>query len=152
MPGTTPDEFPGPRVEEEVQLETQASDPTTEGAMRYVGGAFKLKDSTGVFDPRSGGGGITEAQHEALDSMVHWINETNHQEIVRSEGKVTNVINWTDSGKTTKIRELAVTRSAGKVSQLDFIQYDGGGTESQRMTGVITRDSGKISTIAWTKT
>lgn len=100
----------------------------------------------------SAGGGITEPQHDALDDLVHWLAETNYQEIIRSGGKVTSVINWTDSGKTTKVREMVITRSGGKVSQMDFIQYDGAGVEKQRMTGVITRTSGKISSVQWTET
>lgn len=96
--------------------------------------------------------GITEAQHDALDNMVHWLAETNYQEIIRTAGKVTNVTNWTDSGKTIKVREMIITRAAGKVSQLDFIQYDGAGVENQRMVGVITRSAGKIASVQWTET
>jgi hypothetical protein len=101
----------------------------------------------------SAGGGITEPQHDVLDDLVHWLAETNYQEVTRSAGKVTNVTNWTDSGKTIKVREMVITRSAGKVSQMDFIQYDAAGVEKQRMTGVITRDgNGKMSSIQWTET
>lgn len=98
------------------------------------------------------GGGISEAQHDALDDLTHWLAETNYMEVVRTAGKVTGVINWTDSGKTTKIREMVIARSAGKVSQMDFIQYDGSGVEKQRMTGVITRTAGKVSSVQWTET
>lgn len=98
------------------------------------------------------GGGITEAQHDALDDLTHWLAETNYQEVTRSGGKVVNVTNWTDSGKTQKVREMVVTRTSGKVSQLDFIQYDGSGVEKQRMTGVITRSAGKIASVQWTET
>lgn len=110
-----------------------------------AGGGFTLSQLL------SGGSGITEGQHEVLDSLIHWLSEDNYQEIVRSGGKVTSVINWTDSGKTTKIREMAITRTAGKVSQMVFIQYDGAGVEKQRMTGVITRTAGKVSSIQWTE-
>ncbi len=51
----TPDRFPGPLDEEEVLLEIQTEDPEDEGAMRNVNGAFRFKDSIGVFDPRSAG-------------------------------------------------------------------------------------------------
>lgn len=112
-----------------------------------VGVEYTLEDLTA-----SAGGGITELQHDALDDLTHWIAETNFQEVVRSGGKVTNVINWTDSGKTVKIREMVITRTAGKVSQMDFIQYDGAGVEKQRMTGVITRTAGKVSSVQWTET
>lgn len=98
------------------------------------------------------GGGITEASHKVLDQLQHNVAENSYQEIVRSAGKVVNVILWTNSGKTTKIRELAITRSAGKVSQLDVIQYDASGVELVRITGVVARTSGKVSSITWTET
>lgn len=151
MSPTTPDTFPGPLEEEEIQLEERSTDPDLEGAIRYVSGSFKLKDNLGVFNPRSGGGGITESDHNSLDTLLHWLVETNYQEIVRTEGKVTSVINWVDSNKTTKIREMIITRTTGKVSQMVFIQYDGTGTEKHRITGVITRSAGKVTSIAWTR-
>lgn len=52
----TPDRHPGPlQEEEEIQLYEVAGDPASAGRMRYVGGAFRLRDSIGVFDPRTGG-------------------------------------------------------------------------------------------------
>ena len=155
MPNT-PDRFPGPLQEsEEILLAEQAPGtiPTAAGGILYADGQFKLEDAAGVFDPRSGGGGITEAQHEVLDTLVHWIAETHFQEIVRSGGRVTAVVQWTDAGKTVKVREMLITRAAGKVSQLDFVQYNAAGAEKQRMTGVITRDgNGRVASIAWTET
>jgi len=51
----TPDRRDGPLHEEEVQFETQAADPTLDGAMRYTAaGAFRMKDNAGVFNPRDG--------------------------------------------------------------------------------------------------
>jgi hypothetical protein len=138
--------------DEIILKESTLGDPTEVGGIRQVGGAFRMKDATGVFNPRSGGGGITEAEHELLDTLTHWVNETNWQEIVRSGGKVTNVINWETSDKLKKIRECVIARSGGKVSQLDAIQYDGSGVEKMRLTGVITRATGKVASIAWTKT
>jgi len=148
----TPDRVPGPAEEEKLILQDEGLSADNPGEVVFTGGAFSMRDAVGVFDPRSGGGGITEAQHENLDTLVHWLSEDNYQEVVRSGGKVTSVINWTDSGKTTKIRELVITRSSGKVSQMDFIQYDGSGVEKVRMTGVITRVSGKIDHVVWTET
>lgn len=48
----TPDRFPGPREEEEVQFAEQSSDPTVAGALRYVDGVFRQKDSVEVYNPR----------------------------------------------------------------------------------------------------
>lgn len=149
----TPDRHPGPLIEDdEIILTEQASDPPDAGGVRYVGGAFRMKDVLGVFNPRSGGGGITESEHEALDTLTHWINETNWQEINRTGSKVSSIVNWETSDKLKKVREVLVTRSGGKVSQIDAIQYNTSGVEKQRLTGVITRDSGKVASIQWTKT
>jgi hypothetical protein len=141
----------GETVDEVLWLD-QTADPSELGMTRMVNGVFRFVDKDGVFNLRTGGSGITEAQHEALDTLVHWIDETNWQEIVRSGGKVTNVINWETDAKLKKVRECIITRSGGKVSQLDAIQYDGAGVEKMRLTGVITRAGGKVASIAWTKT
>lgn len=98
------------------------------------------------------GSGITEPEHDALNDIVHALAETNYQEVTRTSGKVTNITHWTNSGKTIKIREVAITRSSGKVSQIDIIQYNNSSTEVQRMTGVITRSSGQVTSIQWTET
>lgn len=147
----TPDRFPGPREEEEIKLLPESSDPTTVGAMRLVSGDFRLRDNVGVFNPRTGGG-ISEADHEDLDSLVHNVAETCYEEPVRSGGRVTDVVTWTTSGKTTKVRETNLTRSGGLVSSIVVKQYDGAGTLTQTMTGTVTRSSGQISNISWVET
>jgi hypothetical protein len=149
----TSDDFPGPNIAEELQLEDRTADgnPTIDGAVRLVSGDLVAKLPSGVKSLTTGTG-MSEGQHDGLDDLVHWLAETNYTEITRSAGKVTNVTAWTDSGKTVKVRELVVTRAAGKVSQLDMIQYDGAGSEKQRMTGVITRSAGKIASVQWTET
>lgn len=100
----------------------------------------------------TGGMGITEGQHDALDDLVHNIAETSYEEVTRSGGKVTNITIWETSSKIKKVRETIIARSGGKVSQIDLVQYDGTGTEKQRMAGVITRSDGKVASIAWTET
>ena len=58
--GQTPDRRPGPLIEEEeIQLGTNAGDPSVVGGIRYNGSSFQFKDGTGTFDPRSTGGGGT---------------------------------------------------------------------------------------------
>jgi len=55
---TTPDAFPGTRLEEEIELTGQNTDPTNIGGLTYRSdtGNFVLKDSLGSFNPRGGGG------------------------------------------------------------------------------------------------
>lgn len=137
---------------DEILFLDQVEDPPELGFVRLVSGAFKFKDSVGVFNPRTGGSGITEAEHEVLDTLTHWLDETNWQEMVRSGGKVTNAIHWETSAKLKKIREVIITRATGKVSQIDIIQYDSAGVEKQRLVLVIARTGGKVSSIQWTKT
>lgn len=50
----TPNRFPGQIDAEGVIFDTAVVDPTAAGGMRYVSGDFLLKDSLGVFNPRSG--------------------------------------------------------------------------------------------------
>lgn len=103
-------------------------------------------------DLGTGGTGISITTHELLDTLRHALAEDAHQQITRSGGKVTNVTHWTDSGETQKIREVVVTRSGGKVSQLDVIQYDETGTEKVRITGTVTRSGGLVDHIDWAET
>lgn len=154
MVGTTPDRHPGTLEEERLRL-TSDEGKTAEvpGDIVFTGTDFSMKDAIGVFNPRSGGGGITEAEHELLDTLTHWLDETNWQEMVRDgNGKVTNAIHWETSGKLKKVREVIITRATGKVSQIDIIQYNSAGAEKQRLVLVIARAGGKVSSIQWTKT
>lgn len=149
--GRTPDAADGPRYEEELRMEDRGAEysPGAVGYMAYANGSFAMRDASGVFDPRSGSGGITESQHESLDTLVHDIAEDSYIEITRSSGKVTDVVIWTDSGKTKKIREWNITRSSGKVSQVVAKQYDGNGDliTGQTLTSSITRTGGQVSSI-----
>lgn len=77
MPAT-PDRSPGPLVEdEELRLGSNPGTPSVVGGVRYDGtlGAFQMRDGAGTFDPRTGGTGLTEAQHKALLQLIHFIDE-----------------------------------------------------------------------------
>jgi hypothetical protein len=152
----TPDRKPGPLQEyQEFQLKTPAgSVPSLDGGIVYdpTLGSFQFQDATGVFDPRTGGGGLTPASHKVLDQLVHNIAETSYLEITRTNGQVTDVVYWTDASKTTKVRETNITRASGLVSQVVIKQYDGTGTLAETLTGSITRANGQISSIGWTLT
>lgn len=113
-------------VGEFVDLLEADADPTNEGQIGYRAGAFRMKDSAGVFDPRSGGGGISEAQHRSLDQLVHLIAETSYEELEYTGNRVDAVRIWTDSGKTVKIREEELTYTGNKVTQIVTKQYNAG--------------------------
>lgn len=144
--GRTQDGFGGVRQNEEGTNYIEGSGlATAEGQVRYYGGRFSQYDSSGEYDPRSGGGGITEAQHEQLDRLTHNINETSFDEIITSGGKITSIITWDSASKTLKIREELYTYSGNKVTQIVTIQYDASGVEKERNTEVIAY-SGNIAT------
>lgn len=155
----TPDRRPGPLVEEEVQLEdrTADGDPTIEGAFRYASGAFKFKDSTGVFDPRTGGSGISEAQHKTLRQLIHFIDSGPAEgfasgaylEILPSGNPFpTSEIWYTSAAKTDKIVELSTTYNSNKTIATEVWRvYDTDGstvlatiTDTYAYSGVIITD------------
>lgn len=120
--GRTPDRQPGPSIEEELQLEdrTADGDPTVEGALRYVGGSFKMKDATGVFDARSGTG-LSEAGHRILRQLIHFIDDGPAEGFASGAYKETlpagavfptSEIWWESSSKLKKIVELTTTWTA----------------------------------------
>lgn len=151
MTPVTPDRFPGSREEDELVLEEQSTDPTEVGAIRNVSGALKAKDSVGVFDLRSGSG-LSAAQHLVLDQLVHDVDENYYEEYTRSAGKVTNITVWTDSGKTIKIREYQYTYSGNKIDTETIIQYDGGGSEVERMTLTYTFTGNLLTSVSCVRT
>jgi hypothetical protein len=126
---------------------------------KLVAGADISLDSTGVDDGTgevtinftSSTGGITATQHRLLDQLVHEIAENSYCEIERTGGRVSSVLYYTDSGKSTKIREINYTRTVGRISQIEVIQYNSGGSPitGETYTGTITRSGGRIQSIDW---
>lgn len=94
------------------------------------------------------------ASHENLDTLVHRLAETHFVEVIRSAGRVTDVIAWTNNLKTTKVREVNLTRVSGKVVSYVEKQYDSGGSvvTGQTLTGTITRSAGKVQDITVVET
>jgi hypothetical protein len=81
------------------------------------------------------GGGITEPQHELLDTLTHFINENSYWDATYTDDNITTFIIWTDSGKTKKIREWQITYDGDDlVTQVIAIQYDSAGVEKHRLT------------------
>jgi len=91
---------------------------------------------------------LTEATHHVLDDQVHNLAETYVKEITRTIEGVTEVLCRTTG--SIPIRRTLLTRATGVLTQVERIQYNAAGAEVHRMTGVITRAAGKISSIAWT--
>ena len=94
-------------------------------------------------------GYLWEEDHRPLDELVHLISEDSFEEITYDAGnKVTTMIIWTDSGKTTKIREEQYTYDSwNKVTQILTIQYNSSGTEVERMAEDFTYDGNRVTSI-----
>jgi hypothetical protein len=143
----TPDRHPGPLIEtEEIILGgDEIADPTALGALRYVGGTFRLKDAVGVFDPRSGGGGITEAQHKILRQLIHFLDDGPGEGFASGAYKETTgtvfptVMTWWESAaKLIKIVERAMTWSGAKLMIDEWRVYSGAGTLLATVTDTIS--------------
>jgi hypothetical protein len=94
----------------------------------------------GAFGAGGGGSGLTEDEHENLDTLTHQLVEDSFDEVVRNtKGRIIRVTTWTDSGKTLKIREALIDRVCGRISTLTTIQYNSSGTETYRVVEDVTR-------------
>jgi len=98
------------------------------------------------------GGGITEPQHEALDTTTHDLSEDHYFDYTYSGNKVTNITAWATSSMTTKVREWQYTYSGNKVQTETVIQYDGAGVEKYRLTATYSYSGNKVSNVDVVKT
>lgn len=124
--GRTPDRFPGLREEEEgILVDPGTATPTRNGELRYVVGVGFRVYEEGVEKGLSGG--IDPPQHEALSTLVHDVASDSWLEVIRDSNRVTSLIYWSDSGKTSKVRESIVSRDGNnRVYQVEDRQYSGG--------------------------
>ncbi len=134
---TTPDRHPGEADEEGIVFEPAGSDPSVAGGVRYVGGAFRFRDASGVYDPRASTG-ISEASHKVLRQLIHFIDDGPaegfatgaYREILPSASPFpTSVVWWTSAAKTAKIVEKLITRNSNQTpSQIQWKVYAVDGT------------------------
>lgn len=124
--------MPGPAIEEELQLEDNSQDPSVIGAITNNAGQLKGRDNTGVFDLRSGTG-LTESAHRTLRQLIHFIDNGPaegfasgaYRETLPSASPFpTSVIWYTDSGKTDKIVEKAITYTGVVPTSIQWKMYD----------------------------
>ena len=142
MPAT-PDRRPGPlEEEEEIRFITDpGASPSAAGSMTYDPGVaeFKMQDGVGVFNPRSGGG-ISEAQHEALDTLVHSLDESHEQVPTFSADGIMTLVVAQGIGGGTLIRDmdLMTADSDGLITGARVRQRNGLGVIVQTITAVVT--------------
>lgn len=158
----TPDRAAGPRFEEKLKLQDEGLTADAAGDIVYSGGAFSMRDSVGAFDPRAGGGGISEAQHEALRQLIHFIDEgpacgfTSGATKTVTGGLFPTLIEWKTSGGDLIVKK-EITRSGGGASNIKptpvvWTMYDTDGTTvlctvSDAITYTGTNESSRVRTI-----
>jgi len=92
--------------------------------------------------------GLNEDEHRNLDQLVHLVSEDSFEEIVYSANRVVSVIVWTDSGKTTKVREEQFSYdSENRVTQILTIQYNYSGNEVERMVEDFAYSGGRVISV-----
>lgn len=96
---------------------------------------------------QTAGGGITEAQHEALDTLAHALTETHNVVITRDAGKVEEVL-FEETGGTDIRKFEVLTRTSGKIATFRLTQYQGDGVTVKRQLDVtVNRTGGKVSSL-----
>jgi hypothetical protein len=140
----TPDRHPGPLEEnEEIRFVTDAGAvPSQDGAVTYdpALAAFRMRDGLGTFDPRNAGTGITEAQHAALDTFLHALDETHEGiPVFDADGIITSITAQAVGG-TPLIRNIdsLTVDGDGLVSGFRLQQRDAAGAVVETLTGVVT--------------
>lgn len=130
---------------------------------RYVGikGAgttFKHNDLSGI---QGGVGGeyyhlseqehidlLTPDNHRQLDQLVHELDESHYMETAYSGSMVTAIDVWTDSGKTTKIRDWVYTYTGIKVTTIVNRQYGSGGLLVETLTYTLTYTANRVANVS----
>lgn len=100
-------------------MEDVGVDATTPGEQRYYNGAWRLRDSVGVFDPRT----MTPEEHRALRQLIHFIESgpaegfasgAYFEVLPAGDPFPTSEIWWESAAKLKKIVSLDTTWNANK--------------------------------------
>lgn len=143
--GVTPDRQSGPREEEELRLTDEGVDPSVVGALVQKAGDLLARDSTGIFNLRSGSG-LSEAAHRTLRQLIHFIDNGPAEGFAsgayrENTGGVfpTSIIWWTSSAKTHKIVEKLLTYAGAFPTTIQWKMYAvDGSTVLATVTDAIT--------------
>jgi hypothetical protein len=129
----TPDRSPGASDEEGIILSNEGVDPAVVGEIRLNGTDLKAKDGTGVFNLRTGGSGLTEAQHKTLLQLIHFIDEGPAEGFTTGTTKtVTGTVFPTQTlwrrADATKLVEKNTTWTGVTPTTIQWKMYDTDGT------------------------
>lgn len=135
----TPDRTPGPELVEKLQFEDEGHTADAEGEFTYLfgSGRFSMRDAAGEYDPRTGGSGLSEAQHKVLRQLIHFIDEGPAEGFTSGAYKETlpsadifptSVIWWESSSKLKKIVEKTITWTGVNATTIVWKVYDTDGS------------------------
>jgi len=94
------------------------------------------------------GGGITELQHEALDTLTHDLTETHNLVVTRSAGKVSQLLAEETGGTDIRKTEILTRNARGQVATYRVTQYQSDGTTIKRQLDVtVNRTGGRVSSL-----
>lgn len=97
--------------------------------------ALEFLDSWQGESQSVGGGGLTPSQHRGLDQLVHNLAENSYTEPeMDPQGRPIFLRTWTDSGKTTLIRECEIQYTGSLPTTFIERQYDGAGVLTETLT------------------
>lgn len=117
--------------------------------MTFKDGANTEKTLTELL---AGSGGLTESTHKILDSLVHEIAENAYEEYTFSGNKISNIIIWTDTNKTTKIREFSYVFANNKISTETAKQYDSNGDLLATLVATYAFSGNNIASVTYVLT
>ena len=98
-----------------------------------------MRDALGVFNPRSGGG-ISEAQHEALDHFTHALNESHEQiPVFNADGVITSVTaQGVDGGTVIRDMDNLTADADGLITGARTRHRNAAGVVVETLTAVVT--------------
>lgn len=100
--------------------------------------------------------GITQTQHENLDTLVHDLTEDGYTLITYTGNNITNYTMYTSPAMTTKIREYqisyTITPCNQKINQVITIQYNNLGVPINTLTETATYINNRIISFTSVKT
>jgi hypothetical protein len=144
----TPDRKHGHLVEDDyIQFEDRTSATGAVGTVYRKGSDIFAHDGSGEFNIRTGGGGLTEGTHRALDQLVHLIAESSYEEYEYTGNRVDAIRIYTDGTKTTKVRETEFTYTGAQVTTIVIKQYDSGGLLDETLTETLSYTGAKLDDI-----
>jgi hypothetical protein len=118
----TPDRVPGASLEEKLAFSDEGLTADNPGEVVFNSGDFQMRDATGLFNPRTGGSGLSESAHKTVRQLVHlameggpWEGFASGAHRVITGGVFPTLVTWyTATDLVDKIVDLTITYNANK--------------------------------------